>query len=153
MKTVEGDLIKLALMGKFDVIVHGCNCFNTMGAGIARSIKAHFPEAFYADLATNKGSKEKLGTISSARIHGDEGHLDVVNAYTQFRYRGTGPKVDYAAVESCFSLVAKNYPNARIGYPAIGAGLAGGDWTKIAKIIDMSLEGLDHTLVIFRPKA
>jgi len=32
---IEGDLIKLALEGRFDVISHGCNCFCTMGAGIA----------------------------------------------------------------------------------------------------------------------
>ena len=31
MKEVFGDLIELALVGKFDVIVHGCNCFSTMG--------------------------------------------------------------------------------------------------------------------------
>ena len=32
---VDGDLIKLAKQGRFDVIVHGCNCFCQMGAGIA----------------------------------------------------------------------------------------------------------------------
>jgi O-acetyl-ADP-ribose deacetylase (regulator of RNase III) len=35
IKYVDGDLIKLALKGEFDVIVHGCNCFCQMGAGIA----------------------------------------------------------------------------------------------------------------------
>lgn len=33
MKYIIGDLLKLADDGQFDVIVHGCNCFNTMGAG------------------------------------------------------------------------------------------------------------------------
>lgn len=151
MKTVYGDLIALALDDQFDVIVHGCNCFNTMGAGIARSIKTHFPEAYYADLTTVKGSKEKLGTISTAKVIRDEVSLSVVNAYTQFNYRGAGPKVDYKAVKSCFSLIAENFQNARIGYPAIGAGLAGGDWQLISTIIDRELDSLDHTLVIFRP--
>ena len=32
---INGDLIKLALEGKFDVIAQGCNCFCTMSAGIA----------------------------------------------------------------------------------------------------------------------
>jgi len=32
---IEGDLIKLAKQGEFDVITHGCNCHNIMGAGIA----------------------------------------------------------------------------------------------------------------------
>jgi len=55
MKTIKGDLIALALSGKFDVIVHGSNCFCTMGAGIAKTIKETFPAAYRADLATKKG--------------------------------------------------------------------------------------------------
>ena len=43
---IKGDLIKLAIKGDFDVIIHGCNCFCTMGAGIAKSIKTAFPEAY-----------------------------------------------------------------------------------------------------------
>ncbi|MFZ6679409.1 hypothetical protein [Undibacterium sp. Tian12W] len=37
----------------------------------------------------------------------------------------------------------------RLAYPLIGAGLAGGDWVKIAAIIDEELDGMDHTLVRF----
>ena len=48
MNVVDGDLIKLALNGTFDVIVHGANCQCTMGAGIAKAIKATFPEAYEA---------------------------------------------------------------------------------------------------------
>ena len=39
---VDGDLIKLAKEAKFDVIVHGCNCLSTMGAGIAPQMAAAF---------------------------------------------------------------------------------------------------------------
>ena len=45
MKIIEGDLIQLALDGEFDLIIHGCNCFCSMGAGIAKSIREIFPEA------------------------------------------------------------------------------------------------------------
>lgn len=41
-KEIKGDLIKLALEGEFDVIAHGCNCFCTMGAGIAVAMKNTF---------------------------------------------------------------------------------------------------------------
>jgi O-acetyl-ADP-ribose deacetylase (regulator of RNase III) len=37
----------------------------------------------------------------------------------------------------------------RIGYPAIGAGLAGGDWEVISSIIEEELKGEDHTFVKF----
>lgn len=39
---IKGDLIKLALQGKFDVIAHGCNSFCSMGAGIAPQMAAAF---------------------------------------------------------------------------------------------------------------
>jgi len=41
----------------------------------------------------------------------------------------------------------------RIGYPKIGAGLAGGDWEIIAAIIiiEEELAGEDHTLVEYSP--
>mmetsp|Transcript_48489 Transcript_48489/g.117305 ORF Transcript_48489/g.117305 Transcript_48489/m.117305 type:complete len:196 (+) Transcript_48489:130-717(+) len=64
MKVVHGDLLKLAMNGEFDVIVHGCNCFCQMGAGIARSIRHKFPQAYIEDIQTIKGDKSKLGTYT-----------------------------------------------------------------------------------------
>jgi O-acetyl-ADP-ribose deacetylase (regulator of RNase III) len=60
MKTIEGDLITLAQSGTFDVIIHGCNCYCTMGAGIAKSIKKIFPAAYRADANSEKGDRDKL---------------------------------------------------------------------------------------------
>lgn len=63
MKEIDGDLIALAREGHFDLIAHGCNCFCTMGARIARGIRAAFPEAYEADLNTKKGDRAKLRRI------------------------------------------------------------------------------------------
>ena len=41
-QTIKGDLIELAKKGEFDVITHGCNCFCTMGAGIAVPMAKEF---------------------------------------------------------------------------------------------------------------
>lgn len=151
MKVTKGDLIKKAKGGEFDLIVHGCNCFCTMGGGIAKGIKKEFPEAFDADLATPKGSKEKLGTCSLARIEREGIDLIVVNAYTQFDYRGGGVKVDYDAVRSCMKWIKENFEGKSIGLPKIGAGLAGGDWERISRIIDEELSEEDVTLVEYQP--
>jgi len=145
MKHVKGDLIQLAIQGDFDVIVHGCNCFNTMGSGIAKTIKEKFPPAYRADLNTVKGNPDKLGRISSTTIY----DLTVLNAYIQFRYGTDEVHVDYDAVRAVFKTIAILYPKSRIGYPMIGCGLAGGDWDIVSKIIDDELEGCDHTIVIF----
>ena len=149
MNCIKGDLIQLALEGKFDLIIHGCNCFCTMGAGIAKQIKGCFPAAWEADLATPKGERSKLGTYSSAVENTPNSRLTIINAYTQFDYSGPGVLVDYDAVKTVFAQIKLDFTGKRMGYPKIGAGLAGGDWKRISEIIDNALEGEAHTLVEF----
>lgn len=147
MKTIRGDLIQLALDGNFDVIIHGCNCFCTMGAGIAKSIKEIFPEAYEADQNTKSGSKEKLGTYSLAEVMRKNHKIEIINAYIQFSSSGAGTLVNYDALREVFIKIKSDFSGKRIGYPKIGAGLAKGDWQVISKIIDEELSGEDHTLV------
>tara|TARA_Y100001937_G_C6925528_1_gene243701 strand:+ start:153 stop:596 length:444 start_codon:yes stop_codon:yes gene_type:complete len=145
MNIIEGNLIELAKDGKFDVIIHGCNCFNVMGAGIAKQIKTSFPEAYQADLETKKGDDKKLGTYTSANVN----NLTIVNAYTQYNY-GLGQRnVDYNAVRKIFRQIKHNFRDKRIAYPKIGAGLGGGNWKTIKSIIEEELENTNHTLVIY----
>lgn len=140
MKTIKGDLIYLAKDGYFDVIVHGCNCFCTMGAGIALQIKDQFPEALAADKCTVAGDREKLGGITFAKIGG----LTVVNAYTQYQ---PGRNVDFVAIRMAMRIVRQRFPESRIGLPKIGAGIAGGDWESIKQILEEELKDLDVTIV------
>ncbi len=156
MKQLSGDLIAMALAGRFDVIVHGCNCFHAMGAGIARAIADQFPEAQQADLATPFGARQKLGDISCAQLRRGTNDITIVNAYTQFHWQAPDPEhpahpngalVDLDAISACFRKIAARFAGARIGYPRIGAGLARGNWQQIAPLIDAALSGLDHCLV------
>ncbi len=149
MKTVVGDLLQLALNNHFDVIIHGCNCFCSMGAGIAKSIKLEFPEAFSADANTKKGDSNKLGSYSHATVNRNGHTITIINGYTQYNYSGRGTLVDYKAVSTLFAQLKKEYSGKRLGYPKIGAGLAGGDWNTISAIIDKEMAEEDHTLVIF----
>jgi len=149
MEILKGDLIQLALAGRFDVIIHGCNCFCTMGAGIAKKIQNTFPEAYEADLNTPMGDKKKLGTYSLACIKRDNTVFTIVNGYTQYNFSGQGPLVDYRAVQDLFARIKNNFTHQRIGYPKIGAGLAKGDWKVISGIIDKELQGEDHALVAY----
>ncbi len=151
MEQIAGDLIDLALGGKFDVIVHGCNCFCTMGAGIARAIQDEFPEAFAADLVTVKGAQNKLGDFSYATVVRGMHEITIVNGYTQFHYHGDSVLVDYDAIRQVFAKIREKYPAKRIGYPKIGAGLGGGDWNIVKDIIETELSGMDHTLVVYKP--
>jgi O-acetyl-ADP-ribose deacetylase (regulator of RNase III) len=134
MKTIKGNLVKAAKRGDFDVIIHGCNCFCQMGAGIAKQIKETFPRAYEADLKTKPGDRDKLGTCTVAEYE----KVHIVNAYTQFRYGN--PKrcqyADYDAIRSCLTWVKQKYSTLIIGMPQIGCGLAGGDWYVVEQIIN-----------------
>jgi len=156
MAAIKGNLIDLAEAGRFDVIVHGCNCFHAMGAGIAKEISTRYPQALEADRTlTGKGDKGKLGTYSFVHVGDMYGiNFFIINAYTQYYYgrpkKNTGPLADYIAIECVFRSIAKDFAHIspRIGYPRIGAGLAGGDWNIIEGIIKHQLSGMKHNLVI-----
>ena len=145
----KGDLVAMAGGGQFDAIAHGCNCWNTMGAGIAKQIAERFPEAEVADAQTKQGDRRKLGTYTVG--HGktdDGGAVEVINAYTQYRYgKASEGNVDYAAIRRVMKQIALDYKGKRIGIPRIGAGNAGGCWVTISNIIAHELRGIDHTLV------
>lgn len=157
MNKIRGNLIDLAYQGKFDIIVHGCNCFNTMGSGIAKEIKQRCPEAYQEDYNTVLGDKSKLGTYTIATCGYDGLDLDnsflVVNMYTQYRYGTDKVHVEYEAIRKGFRTLAKEiteFPKEdrlTVAYPKIGCGLAGGDWNIVSKIIDEELKGIEHTLV------
>lgn len=151
---VDGDLIKMAKQGEFDIIIHGCNCFCAMGSGIARQIRNEFPSAWVADNKTSQGSPLKLGTWSEA----DEYGVIVINAYTQYAMnRGTNNDLfEYSA----FSLILRklefcyrDVPGARFGLPMIGMGLAGGNPDRILKIIEDWADRIPNpvTLVTYKP--
>jgi len=130
------------------VIAHGCNCFCAMGAGIAKAIKKAFPAAYEADRATEKGDRTKLGTCSVATCEVEGGSVDVVNAYTQYHWKGKEGRVDYEAVRGCMAWIRSRHAGRQIGLPRIGAGMAKGDWSTIAGIIEEELPGEDVTVVV-----
>lgn len=144
MKYITGNIIEEFKTGNYDVLVHGCNCFCTMGSGVAKTIREEWPEVYEADLATRKGDILKLGGFTVAlleqRAKGGV-HLRVINAYTQYAYgRGGERYVDYGAILAfCRSLTGFLLTHETILIPKIGAGLGGGDWNVIEGIFDAYL--------------
>ena len=126
MKIIEGDLIKMALNRKFNVIVHGCNCFCTMGAGIAVNMASTFGcDNFLKEDKSFRGDINKLGTIDYQYFPSLD--LTVVNAYTQYL---PGRELNYQALQLCLLKINHDFPNKIIGLPQIGCGIAGGIWDK-----------------------
>ncbi len=147
IKYINGNLLDLADKGYFDVIVHGCNCFNTMGAGIANQIKYKYPEVYILDQETKCGDLTKLGTINYYTYN----TLTVVNAYTQFGFRSKNTiPISYEAIDSCMRLIANTFKGKVIGMPKIGSGLGSGDWNKIEAIISNVL--YDENVIVVNYK-
>ena len=53
----QGDIIAMTQRGEFDVLVHGCNCFNNMNIGFSKKVKDAFPIASIIDSRTGYGKK------------------------------------------------------------------------------------------------
>ena len=173
MKYIDGDIFKLAEQGKFDYVIHGCNCQNAMGSGIARTVRDNYPKAYAADMATKKGDLSKLGHFTHAYIspqivpYGEgmrgmkavtEG-FTIINAYTQAIYWENykdgvlQPNVLLDAVHSAFTgikLMFDNNPGgiARFAIPKIGAVRGGGVWEEIEEVIN-SVGIIDLTCVLY----
>ena len=103
--------------------------------------------AYTQDCKTIKGDKNKLGSYTFCKYKINNKELFIVNGYTQYKYWGDESNVDYDAVRSLFHKIRSDFADKKIGFPMIGAGLAGGDWKIIKKIIEEELEDMDYTLV------
>lgn len=150
IRYVDGDLLKLADEGHFDLIAQGCNCFCVMGSGIAPQIKAKYPEAYEADCKTTSGDMTKLGTIT----HTENTNPIVVNIYSQYDTKGRRQgkiDLDYDALRSGLREVKAKFSGKRIGLPYLGTGLAGGDETKVIAIIEEEMRGEYVTMVRYVP--
>lgn len=135
----KGNLIEAFEKGEVGVIAHQANCFNTMGAGIAKALKDAYPEVYIADCKTTKGDKKKLGGYSVAST------LDglVFNLYGQYHYGRGELHTDYAALRESLLNMAHMLRHSgfcgKIGIPKLGCGLAGGQWEEVELIVEQSL--------------
>ena len=164
MKIIKGDLIKLAEQGEFDTIVQGCNCFHTQSSGLAGQLATKYPRVLEADKKQSKyGDKGKLGTYTSAVVEINDKIFTIVNVYTQYKWSSGSDVFEYDAFQKFLNNQVEflGYYNPsslrrkRIGFPMIGAGLAGGDWDRISKMIEEFSERVkdfaEVTVVEYQP--
>lgn len=148
LKYVTGDIISNIDPKVPTVIIHGCNCQNIMGKGLAAYLRKCYPGIYEADCKTTRGDRSKLGTYS---VYKHTDNLIFLNCYIQYSiYRDQfgNPPVDYDAMMRCLVRIAEEYQTYKIRTPLIGCGLAGGLWRIVEnmfmKLSDMS--GLDITV-------
>lgn len=132
----------------YGILIQGCNCFHTMGKGIALEIKKRYPEAYEADLATPYGDYDKLGTFSKATFVRDGKTLTIYNLYSQFKFGNKDVMINYAAIERGLDAIAKDIRDSGIDdqgiiMPFIGGNNGGGDPIFIKQIVQGALGDLE----------
>ena len=145
MKTLTGNLLDAT----HGIIVHGCNAQGKMASGVAKDVRARYPQAYDAYMKEYEANGLKLGHIVWARVS-DDPLLGIANGITQ-KFYGRDPNtvyVNYDAVAAVFEEVGKiaRKHNLPVHYPKIGAGLGNGDWAIIEPLINKALEGVEHQL-------
>jgi len=147
VKLIKGDLVALAAKGDYDVVVHGCNCMNQMGKGVALYLKNKWKQVYAADCMTIKGDASKLGSYTAAHLEVNGNAVVVVNAYTQYHYNGPGVLVQYDAVEAVLKQLKEAYSGKKLLMSKIGCGLAKGDWNVVSSMVNTLLKDEDVTVV------
>jgi O-acetyl-ADP-ribose deacetylase (regulator of RNase III) len=152
-KIVKGDLIQMALNGEFEAIAHGCNCFCTMGAGIALSMKKTFGcDEYNLEDSKFSGSYLKMGNIQYKTFFVKNGvistegtPLKVYNIYTQYAPGVSLPPYDipfdYDAFRLCIRKLLYTNKKSKIGLPWIGCGLGKAEKSKVKEIIEQEERG------------
>lgn len=137
---VKGNLVRLmkqAVENNDEKVffAHGCNCQAAMGSGIAPQIAAAFPQVEESDRLFSKSFFDDhkwlmLGEVFPASL---TGNVTVFNLYTQFF---PGRDLRLPMLGKAFSKLNDIIPGHKLLIPRIGAGVAGGDWEEISKMID-----------------
>ena len=133
-----------------DGFIHQANCFQTMGSGIAYSIKKKYPELFQADLNHGRsGDNSRLGKFSTVKCHDDK---QGYNLYGQYNYGCHKRQTNYEAVYSGLSLIKEHAMNnniLKLGLPKrMGCVLGGGSWAVVEAIIKDIFENYTNDLYI-----
>ena len=153
LQHAKGNLIDMAEQGLFDIIVHGCNCQNTMGSGIAKEIRARYPSAYEIDTIYHKSllfdyqgncAFEKLGNYTET-TNNDE-TFTIINAYTQVNYMPRNiDHFEYGSFALILRKLAARFPDKRFGFPYIGMGLAGGNGFRIMNMLEEFAQAIEKT--------
>lgn len=137
---VYGDLLKSSA----DYIAHQANCRGVMGAGLAKQLRAAYPEMYNL-------YKKHCTTYKPADLLGKAFIYDkVITVFGQLNF-GREPIVytDYNALHRAFTAIHKRLPlDKSIAFPyGFGCILAHGDWTTVKQLIQECFSGRDIYIV------
>lgn len=132
-------------------VVHCCNAQGAFGSGFAGAVRKKYPGCYGAYMATYHSQGNKLYTGQVIEYEDKNDGRVIFNAIGQEYYGydsiSTGKVyVSYTALETALERVKELLATmgaTRISMPLIGAGLAGGDWNIISKIVEKVFDGFE----------
>lgn len=164
VKIIDGNIFSTSAR----YICHQVNCQGRMGSGVAKQVRALFPDAYKRYKALCDADKEnrfRLGLQKSSLLgrvqfvpevdclvsEGANKRI-ICNMFAQDFYGYDGEMyTDYDAFSRCLTEIRRRVPTGEtISMPyKIGCGLGGGDWNTIYKMIELEL-GEDYTVELWR---
>jgi len=147
---VKGDVRTPSGNGR-KIIVHCCNDIGAMGAGVAAALFHKWPsvKSEYKQWHRSKKGFE-LGAVQFVKVDTD---IVVGNMIGQKGIKTVGgvPPIRYGAIRKCLERVAEAAVrnNASVHGPKFGAGLAGGSWDEIERLIEETICARDIEVTIY----
>ncbi|MEL6933785.1 MAG: macro domain-containing protein [Pseudomonadota bacterium] len=143
---VEGNMFDV----EADIRVNTVNCVGAMGAGVARAFRQRNPEMFKAYNAECKRGNIKPGEMFVWKeLTGDW----IVNFPTKRHWRDPSRYEDIESGLMALREYLQEQGSVTVALPALGCGNGGLDWSKVSKMIENSLVGLEAHIKVFAPSA
>lgn len=133
------------LKAKESILIHHCNCFNSMGLGLSKILSELYPEIQIVNEKTDVGNLDKLGHYSywiGNHYCNPSQKITIVNAYTNYGQSKQEPLIDLRALTKAFFLINKNFVKGSICLLKTTY-----EWNKIEKIINTVFE--ERSIVVY----
>ena len=130
-------------------IIHQVNCQGNMGAGLAKQLANKYPEIIkpYKDTCLKNLQSKLLGEVLKTKTK--DGKI-ILNIFGQGYYGAGSKQTNYNALINGLTKIFLN-ANGDVAIPyKIGCGLAGGNWTKVYKIIEILAEDFKYNIYIYK---
>jgi O-acetyl-ADP-ribose deacetylase (regulator of RNase III) len=142
---VDGDLFEV----EADVRVNTVNCVGVMGAGVALAFKEKYPEMFKEYRKACQKGEVRLGKM---HLWKDLFGTEIVNFPTKRHWREKSRYEDLEAGLKDLRRFLDERGAITVTLPSLGCGHGGLDWTRVSKMIEEALEGVEARVLVFQPQ-
>ena len=147
IRFVSGDLFE----NEHDTqaLAHGCNCQGSMGAGIAKTFRARYPE-MYEEYRRRCKAEPRQFNLGDCWLWEAEDQPWVFNLGTQEGYWRS--RASYEAIEAALREMMRQADDrgvTSIAIPRIGVGYGGLSWRKVRVIVEAVFGDWPGTLVVY----